>query len=85
MTARWLSPEAAADYIGVRVDKLPKLAKAGKLPPPSRHLGPRQPRYDRTMIDALFAPQAVDTLDEAVNAAVQSIRAENPRRHKDAR
>lgn len=76
---RWLDPDDAARYVGVRPDKLPDLVKAGKLPEPSRHLGPRQPRWDRTKIDALFAP-AEPSIEDAVNAAVQTIRAEKPRR-----
>ena len=79
---RWLDPEDAARYIGARPDQLPKLVKAGKLPEPSRHLGPRQARYDRLKIDALFNPEQ-PSVQGAVDAAVQKIIAEG--RQKDAR
>ncbi len=49
---RWLTPDAAAAYIGVRVHQLPKLVKAGKVPEPSLHLGTRSPRYDRDELDS---------------------------------
>jgi hypothetical protein len=52
---RWLSPESAAAYIGVRVDQLPRLLREGKIPRPSYHLGPRRARYDREAIDAVFS------------------------------
>lgn len=55
---RWLDPEAAAAYISVRVDELPRLRRAGKLPAPSYHLGPRKPRYDRLQLDAMFGDAA---------------------------
>ena len=29
---RWLSPEAAAAYLDVRVDALPRLVRAGRVP-----------------------------------------------------
>ncbi len=51
---RWMAPEAAATYIGRRVDELPRLVKRGLLPKPSYHFGPRSPRWDRTTLDALF-------------------------------
>jgi hypothetical protein len=83
LTPRWLDPEATARYLSVRVDQLPKLAKAGKLPEPSRHLGPRQARYDRLKIDALFNPEQ-PSFQGIVDAAVQAILAEAPRRKKAA-
>jgi excisionase family DNA binding protein len=48
---RWMSPEAAADYLDVRVDALRRLVKAGKLPAPDYRLGPRSPRFDREALD----------------------------------
>ena len=66
---RWLPPESAADYIGVRVDELPRLLRSGKLPEPSRHLGPRKPRYDRLALDALFGGGTVAD-DRAEEAAI---------------
>jgi hypothetical protein len=52
---RWLNPDTAAAYIGVRVERLRPMVKAGKLPPPSYHLGPNQPRYDRLALDRVFS------------------------------
>ncbi len=79
---RWLNPEDAAAYIGERVDRLPRLRKAGKLPEPSTHLGPRKPRYDRVALDALFLgkAEANDRADEI--AIVNSIVNLCPRRKK---
>ena len=72
---RWLDADTAAGYIGERVDRLPKLVKSGRLPPPSYHLGPRKPRYDRLQIDAMFAggPTSVpDNLKEAARATLRA-------------
>lgn len=71
--SRWLDPEATAQYISVRVDQLPRLRRAGKIPAPSYHFGPRSPRYDKTALDALFeggsaAPDIDRATEEAVNA-----------------
>jgi hypothetical protein len=55
---RWLSPEAAADYLDVRTDALPRLVRAGRIPAPAYFLGPRQPRYDRLKLDSLAAAAA---------------------------
>jgi len=51
---RWLSPDATGAYIGVRVERLRPLVRAGRIPPPSYHLGPTQPRWDRLALDAAF-------------------------------
>jgi hypothetical protein len=85
LAPRWLDPEDAARYIGVRVDELPRLAKAGKLPSPSRFLGPRKPRYDRLQLDALFDPGQANSTQDAANAAVQAILSEAKGRQKAAR
>ena len=55
---RWLDREALARHISVRVDEVAKLLRAGKLPAPSYHLGPKSPRWDRQAVDALFAGRA---------------------------
>lgn len=49
--SRWMSPEATADYLDVRVDALPRLVRAGRVPAPDYRLGPRSPRYDREALD----------------------------------
>jgi hypothetical protein len=51
VTARWLSPHAAANYLDVREDALPRLVKAGRVPAPEYQLGPRMPCYDRLNLD----------------------------------
>lgn len=70
---RWLPPQDVAERIGVRFDEIARLRRAGKLPEPSFHLGPRKPRYDRIAIDALFtkATQADQQAEDV--AIVQSI------------
>jgi excisionase family DNA binding protein len=78
---RWLDPDEAAQYVGVRREQLPKLVKAGKLPEPSRHLGPRQARFDRTKIDALFDP-GQPSVEDISNAAVRALNAKAESRQK---
>nr|MCV4210078.1 hypothetical protein [Roseomonas sp. SXEYE001] len=51
---RWLDREAAAQYLSVRVDELPRLVKKGLIPKPSFHFGPRSPRWDREELDGLM-------------------------------
>jgi hypothetical protein len=46
-----MRPDAAADYLDVRVDALPRLVRAGRVPAPDYSLGPRSPRYDRQALD----------------------------------
>lgn len=58
VSPRWLDRDALADYIGERVDRLPRLQKAGKLPRPTYHLGPRSPRWDRETVDSMLAGEA---------------------------
>lgn len=74
LPARWLDRDALAVHICVRVDELPRLLRAGKLPEPSYHLGPKSPRWDRLAVDARFAG-SVASLDPstAVAALVQEI------------
>jgi putative transposase len=55
MAERWLDRDALARYICVRVDYLPRMQRAGKLPPPSYHAGPKCPRWDRDLVDAAFS------------------------------
>jgi hypothetical protein len=84
---RWLNPDTAAAYIGVRVERLRPLVKAGKLPAPSYHLGPNQPRWDRLALDRAFSGEGggnVESIDEAVQRAVNAI-PYRASRHKEAR
>jgi predicted DNA-binding transcriptional regulator AlpA len=80
---RFLPPEDVAERIGVRVDQIPRLLKAGKLPKPSFHLGPRKPRYDRIAIDALFTGNKEPDEQAGDAAIVQSI-IDRARRQKAA-
>jgi hypothetical protein len=85
---RWLNPDTAAAYIGVRVERLRPLVKAGKLPAPSYHLGPNQPRWDRLALDRAFSGEGggnVESIDEAVRRAVNAIPYRPARSHKAAR
>ena len=52
--ARWLDSEATARRLCVRVDRLSRLVRAGKIPKPDYHLGCRSPRWDKLAIDAVF-------------------------------
>lgn len=78
---RWLDREMVAEYISVRVDHLPRLQKAGKLPAPSYHLGPRSPRWDRAALDALFTGGVASGDPVAIaQRAVQRMRNAKPAR-----
>ena len=69
---RWLNPDTAAAYIGVRVERLRPLVKAGKLPAPSYHLGPNQPRFDRLALDRAFSGEGGSNAQEtSADAAFQ--------------
>jgi predicted site-specific integrase-resolvase len=50
-TRRWLTPAAAADRLNVYPHELAKLVREGKIPAPSRRLGPKRPRYDLEALD----------------------------------
>jgi hypothetical protein len=65
---RWLDPEHAADYIGVRMPQLNKMAKDG-LVKPNYMLGPRRPRYDRLELDAMFNKNNGTSIDAAIEEA----------------
>jgi hypothetical protein len=67
---RWLDRETLARHIAVRVDHIPRLQKAGKLPEPSLHLGPRCPRWDREAVDAMFGGGVASCDAEAAAQAV---------------
>lgn len=76
ISPRWLNPEQAAVYVGKRVDELPRLVRAGKLPRPSYHFGPKSARYDRLALDALFAGRARSAANDqeaVVAGAIQDI------------
>lgn len=73
---RWLDREALARHISVRPSAITRLMRAGRLPQPSYHLGPRLPRWDRTQVDAAFDGGAASTdPTQAIHAAAQEIAA----------
>lgn len=84
---RWLDRDATAAYISVRADELRRLLRAGKLPSPSYHLGPRSPRWDRLKLDSYFGEGvASDETRAQVTSLVQEIYAERrSRRSPDPR
>jgi hypothetical protein len=57
-TARWLTPAAAADRLGVYPHDLAMLVRDGKIPAPSRRLGPKRPRYDSEVLDRAMAGES---------------------------
>ena len=82
--ARWLDRDALAARICVRVDAIARLQKAGRLPAPSYHLGPRQPRWDRDAVDAAFAGGVASTdptmaVQSLVNDILSQGRSQAPR------
>jgi len=83
---RWLNPADAAAYIGRHRDELKRLVRAGKIPPPSYHFGPRSPRYDRLALDALFTgTKAANDLDAAFGDAINAHFERHARGQKTAR
>jgi|GEM_PF-3042384 hypothetical protein len=82
---RWLGPEQVAAYVSCRVDHVPRLVRRGLLPPPSLHLGPRSPRFDRLRIDAMFGQAAASATDTAKEMARATLRARLENRSAHAR
>ncbi len=83
---RWLTPDDAARYVGVRTDALRRLVRAGRLPPPTYHLGRHSPRYDREAIDSVFAGKAPSTdIDTAVQAFAEKVIADAERKREARR
>lgn len=58
---RWLDRDAVAAYLRLKVEAVDRMARDGRLPPPSYTLGPRNPRWDR------------DTLDERMGRGIASM------------
>ena len=78
--ARWLDRDALAAHISVRVDAIARLQRAGRLPVPSYHLGPRQPRWDRDKVDAALSGGVASTdPGTAVHALAAQIARRAPR------
>jgi hypothetical protein len=78
--SRWLDRAALAAHICVRVDAVARLQRAGRLPAPSYHLGPRQPRWDRDKVDAALSGGVASTDPGiAIHALAARIAARAPR------
>jgi hypothetical protein len=89
-TARWLTPSAAADRLGIYPHELAKLVRDGKIPAPSRRLGIKRPRYDLEALDRAMADEGLKAVsyDEQVSAVAARIAAQtkgSPRSHQAAR
>lgn len=81
--SRWLDPEAAAKYICVRPDALPRLVRQGRIPKPDYQLGPRSPRWDRFALDAAFDGGTASTDPRTASlASVQKIIAQGRSRRQ---
>ena len=72
---RWLDPDTAAAYLKVRPDDLRRLVREGRIPPASRQLGPRRPRWDRIALDAALAGEIRSSAPSSADAAVEAMRA----------
>jgi len=77
---RWLDPDGAASYLKVRPDELRRLVREGKIPPASRQLGPRRPRWDRIALDLALAGDIRSPTTSSADAAVEALRARLNRR-----
>lgn len=72
---RWLDRAALARHICVNPNAVARLLRDGRLPPPSYHLGPRNPRWDRGQVDAAFnGGLASANATQAIHALAQEIR-----------
>lgn len=84
--ALWLNRDALAAHLCIRVDAISRLMRAGKLPDPSYHLGPRQPRWDRSKVDAAMSGGVASTdPDTVVHAIAAKIAARRPSRSQAPR
>ena len=72
---RWLDAPAAAAHLSMRVDAFLRAVKAGTFPTPSRHIGPRTPRWDRISLDSAMAGAASNDIGAAIHAVAEEIRA----------
>lgn len=76
--ARWLDADAAADHLSLRIDAFYRAVRAGRIPPASRHLGERTPRWDRSALDSVMIGGTASTdTRTAVDALAEEIKAES--------
>jgi hypothetical protein len=82
---RWLDRQQTADYLSVRIDRLPRLVREGKIPKPNYTLGQKSPRWDLLAIDAVFNGPAVrGDVDQMVKEHADNIRERAARRARRA-
>jgi hypothetical protein len=79
---RWLDREATARYLSLRVDELPRMLRAGKLPQPSYHFGPKSPRWDREELDTLLGGDTKSAHRRSIEEKIAEIAANFPGRRK---
>jgi predicted DNA-binding transcriptional regulator AlpA len=71
----WLSAAAAAAYLSCTPAAVRRYARAGRLPKPSYHLGPRSPRWSREQIDSLLhGRQVKDDTEAQFERMIEGIR-----------
>lgn len=73
--ARWLDREALAAHISARVDELPRLLRAGKLPAPSYHFGPKSPRWWSADVDEMLGRKVASPQRQGAAALAAKIEA----------
>lgn len=82
---RWLDRDGLADYLRLRPDAIHRYQKAGRLPKPSYHLGPRQPRWDVRLVDAAMEGGVASTDPRtAIQALAEQIARARPTRRSQA-
>lgn len=82
----WMNRDALAAHLCIRVDAISRLMRAGRLPEPSYHLGPRQPRWHRAKVDAAMSGGVASTDPDTVfHAIAAKIAARRPSRSQAPR
>lgn len=79
---RRLSPVSAAEYLDVRVDALPHLVRAGRVPAPDYSLCARSPRYDREALDRAMGGKTVSSGPDAALEAYRAKKADERARRQ---
>lgn len=74
---RWLDAEDAARYLSIRIDAFFRHVRGGRIPEPSRYLGERTPRWDRSALDSVMIGGTASTdTRTAVDALAEKIKGE---------
>lgn len=76
---RWLDRAALAAFVsGLDNEKIRRMTRAGKLPQPSYHIGPRSPRWWAPDVDAMIRSRAGSPdPDRLVQDAIAQITAQS--------